>query len=56
MIEGSIIDPVDETMDFLKKHISVRFVITGKPQRDEIQFLGRTCVDMGGSLWHEFPR
>jgi ATP-dependent DNA helicase RecG len=36
MIEGSIIDQVDETMDFLKKHTNVRFVITGKPQRDQI--------------------
>lgn len=36
MIEGLIIDQIDETMDFLKKHINVRFVITGKPQRDQI--------------------
>lgn len=36
LIEGSIIDQVDEAMDFLKKHINVRFVITGKPQRDQI--------------------
>jgi ATP-dependent DNA helicase RecG len=36
MIEGSIIDQIDETMDFIKKHINVRFVITGKPQRDQI--------------------
>jgi len=36
MIEGSILDQIDETMDFLKKHINVQFVITGKPQRDQI--------------------
>jgi ATP-dependent DNA helicase RecG len=36
LIEGSIIDQIEETMDFLKKHINVRFVITGKPQRDQI--------------------
>jgi ATP-dependent DNA helicase RecG len=36
LIEGSIVDQIDETMDFLKKHMSVRFVITGKPQRDQI--------------------
>ncbi len=36
LIEGSIIDQIDETMDFLKKHINVRFVITGKPRRDQI--------------------
>jgi len=23
-------------MDFIKKHISIRFVITGKPRREEI--------------------
>ena len=36
MIEGPIISQIDETMDFLKKHTNVRFVITGKPRRDEI--------------------
>jgi ATP-dependent DNA helicase RecG len=36
LIEGSIVDQIEETMDFLKKHINVRFVITGKPQRDQI--------------------
>lgn len=36
MIYGSVIDQVEETMDFLRKHTNVRFVITGKPQRDEI--------------------
>jgi len=36
LIEGSIIKQIDETMDFLRKHINVRFVITGKPRRDEI--------------------
>ena len=36
LIAGSIIDQIEETMDFLKKHINVRFVITGKPRRDQI--------------------
>ena len=36
LIEGSLIEQIDETMDFLKKHINVRFVITGKPRRDQI--------------------
>ncbi len=36
MIEGSIIDQIDETLDFIKKHMNVRFVITGKPKRDQI--------------------
>jgi len=36
MIEGNLIEQVDEAMDFIKKYISVRFVITGKPRREEI--------------------
>lgn len=36
LIEGSIIDQVDDVMDFIRKNISVQFVITGKPQREEI--------------------
>ena len=36
LIDGSIITQVDEVMDFMRKHINVEFVITGKPQRDEI--------------------
>lgn len=36
MIDGNLIDQVGEVMDFVKRHISVRFVITGKPRREEI--------------------
>jgi len=36
MIEGTIIEQVDETMDFIRKNINVRFVMTGKPAREEI--------------------
>jgi len=36
LIEGSIIDQVDEALDFVKKHINVRFIIKGKPRREEI--------------------
>ncbi|NLE61541.1 MAG: hypothetical protein GX616_24580 [Planctomycetes bacterium] len=36
LIEGSIVDQIDETMDFLKKHTNVRFIITGKPRRDQL--------------------
>ena len=37
LIEGSILHQIDETMDFLQKHINVRFEITGeKAQRDTI--------------------
>ncbi|MFQ5641943.1 MAG: ATP-binding protein [bacterium] len=36
LISGTIIDQVEEVMKFIRKNISVEFVITGKPQRDEI--------------------
>ncbi len=36
LIEGTVIEQIEETIGFLKKHINVRFVITGKPQRDQI--------------------
>jgi ATP-dependent DNA helicase RecG len=36
MIDGSIIDQVDKTVDFIKKNLHVRFEITGEPQRKEV--------------------
>lgn len=36
MIGNDLIHQVDDAMDFIKKYISVRFVITGKPRREEI--------------------
>ncbi len=36
MIEGSIINQVDETVEFIKKNMHVRFEISGEPQRKEI--------------------
>jgi len=36
MVEGSLFEQVEKVMDFIKKSISVRFVITGKPRREEI--------------------
>lgn len=36
LIEGSIIEQIDEAMDFVRKNINVRFVMTGKPERKEI--------------------
>ncbi|MBL7076755.1 MAG: putative DNA binding domain-containing protein [Kiritimatiellae bacterium] len=37
LIEGSALYQINETMDFIQKHINVRFEITGeKPQRDTI--------------------
>jgi ATP-dependent DNA helicase RecG len=36
MIEGTIMEQVDEAMDFIRKNITVRFVMTGKPEREQI--------------------
>ncbi len=36
IIDGPIADQVEEVMDFIRKNINVRFVITGKPRREEI--------------------
>ena len=36
MIEGTIVEQTDETIDFIRKNISVKFVMTGKHQRDEV--------------------
>ncbi|MQY79008.1 MAG: transcriptional regulator [Bacteroidetes bacterium] len=36
LISGTIIDQINEVMDFIRKNTNVEFVITGKPQRDEI--------------------
>ena len=36
MIEGTIMEQIEEVMDFIRKNTNVRFVITGKPAREEI--------------------
>jgi len=36
MIEGTIIEQIEEAMDFIRKNINVRFVMTGKPTREEV--------------------
>jgi ATP-dependent DNA helicase RecG len=36
MIEGAIIEQIEETMDFIRKNINVKFVMTGKPAREEV--------------------
>ena len=36
LFAGSIIDQVEEVMNFIRKHINVEFVISGRPRRDEI--------------------
>ncbi len=36
MIEGPIIEQIEEAMDFIRKNISVKFVMTGKPAREEV--------------------
>ena len=36
MIEGTIIEQVDEVMSFIRKNINVKFVMTGKPAREQV--------------------
>jgi len=36
MIEGTLTEQIEEAMDFIRKNISVKFVMTGKPAREEI--------------------
>jgi ATP-dependent DNA helicase RecG len=36
LIDGNIIDQIDKAMDFVKRHLKVEFVITGKPRREQI--------------------
>lgn len=36
MIQDSVMEQIDEAMDFIRKNISVRFIMTGKPQREEV--------------------
>lgn len=36
MIESTIIEQVEEAMDFIRKNINVKFVMTGKPAREQI--------------------
>lgn len=36
MIDGTITDQIEEAMDFIRKNINVKFVMTGKPVREEI--------------------
>jgi len=36
LIAGTIMEQIDEVMNFIRKHINVEFVISGNPQRDEI--------------------
>jgi len=36
MIEGPIIEQIEEAMDFIRKNMNVQFVMTGKPAREEV--------------------
>jgi len=36
MIEGTIIEQIEEAMDFIRKNINVKFVMTGKPAREQV--------------------
>lgn len=36
MIHGTLFEQIDETMDFIRKNINVKFVMTGEPEREQI--------------------
>ena len=36
MIVGTVFEQIEEAMDFIRKNINVEFVMTGRPQRDQI--------------------
>ena len=36
MIEGTIIEQIDEAMDFIRKNINVEFVMTTRPEREQV--------------------
>ena len=36
LIEGTLFEQVEEAMDFVRKNTSVKFVMTGKPEREEV--------------------
>ena len=36
MIEGTVIEQIEEALDFIRKNINVKFVMTGKPARQEV--------------------
>ncbi|AAM05757.1 AlbA family DNA-binding domain-containing protein [Methanosarcina acetivorans] len=36
LIEGTLFEQVEEAMDFVRKNTNVKFVMTGKPEREEV--------------------
>jgi ATP-dependent DNA helicase RecG len=36
MIEGTVIEQIEEALNFMRKNINVKFVMTGKPARQEV--------------------
>lgn len=36
LIEGTILEQIEEAMDFIRKNINVRFVMTGRPEREQV--------------------
>lgn len=36
MIENNIIEQIDEAMDFIRKNINVKFIMTGRPEREQV--------------------
>lgn len=36
MVGGTVVEQIDEAMDFIRKNINVRFVMTGRPTREQV--------------------
>lgn len=36
MIEDNIIEQIDEAMDFIRKNVNVKFIMTGRPEREQV--------------------
>jgi ATP-dependent DNA helicase RecG len=36
MIYGTLFEQIEEAMDFIRKNINVKFVMTGEPEREQI--------------------
>lgn len=36
MVQGPVMDQIDEAIDFIRKNINVEFVMTGRPQREQV--------------------
>jgi len=36
IFEDNIIEQIDEAMDFIHKNINVKFIMTGRPEREQV--------------------